>query len=127
VAWQDRGEEAMWCHLILFTPALALPVFLVLPFEVALPLYLFLVALSGLVYVAVVRAFRLPIQTGREGMIGKTGEVVVDLQPEGVVRYQNELWSARSSERLVKGEKVVIVEVDNLKLLVRRAPSRPVL
>lgn len=117
----------MWCHLILFMPALALPVFFVLPFEAALPLYLFLVALSGLIYQTIVKAFRLPIQTGREGMIGKTGEVVVDLQPEGVVRYQNELWSARSSEQLVKGEKVVIMGVDNLRLIVRRAPSRPVL
>lgn len=59
-------------------------------------------------------------------MIGKTGEVVVDLAPEGVVRYQNELWSALSSERLVKGEKVVIMNLDNLKLVVRRAPLRPV-
>ncbi|MBI3989039.1 MAG: hypothetical protein HY347_05425 [candidate division NC10 bacterium] len=116
----------MWCHLILFMPALALPVFFVLPLQAALPIYLFLVALSGLVYVAIVKAFRLPIQTGREGMIGKTGEVVVDLQPEGVVRYQNELWSARASERLVKGEKVVIVNVDNLKVIVRRVSARPV-
>lgn len=113
----------MWCHFILLMPALALPIFFILPLQAALPAYLSLLLLSGFVYIVVFKAMRLPVRTGREGMIGGRGEVVVDLDPEGVIRYRNELWSAVSSERLVKGEEVVIVGIDHLRAIVQRPPK----
>jgi len=108
------------CHLILLLPVLGLGVFLIFPPDVALPLYGGVVAGSALLGFAVWRAFRLPIQTGTEGMIGKEARVVQALDPEGVIRHRNELWSARSAEPIGKGEKAIILAVKGLVATVRR-------
>ena len=94
------------CHLIPLLPVLGLGVFLVFPLEVALPLYGSVVAGSALLGFAVWGAFRLPIQTGAEGMIGKEARVVQALDP--------------SAEPIGKGEKVIILAVKGLVATVRR-------
>lgn len=107
------------CHLIFFLPVIGLGVFLLFPFEVALPLYVVILATSAFLYFVIWRALRLPIQTGAEGMIGKEAQVVRDLNPEGVIQLRNELWSAKSSESIRRGEKVTIVAVKGLVATVR--------
>ncbi len=58
-------------------------------------------------------------------MVGCKGKVVSPLIPEGLVRIKNELWVAKSAGREMNlGEKVVIVEQDGLKLVVRKESSR---
>ena len=53
-------------------------------------------------------------------MVGSKGIVVSPLAPEGMVRIKGELWIARSADgELDKGEEVVVVKQDRLKLLVR--------
>jgi membrane protein implicated in regulation of membrane protease activity len=102
------------CHLILLLPVMGLGLFVVLPLEVALPLYGLVVGISALLYLVVWRALRLPIQTGTEGMIGKEAEVIQELTPQGVIRHRNELWSAQGVEPIAKGEKVIILAVNGL-------------
>ena len=57
-------------------------------------------------------------------MVGCKGKVVSPLIPEGLVKIKNELWVAKSARRGVNlGEKVVVVEQDRLKLVVRKDRS----
>jgi len=57
-------------------------------------------------------------------MVGCKGKVVSPLIPEGLVKIKNELWVAKSARRGVNlGEKVVVVEQDRLKLVVRKDSS----
>ncbi len=68
---------------------------------------------------AVYKAHRARPTTGQEGIIGEVGEVREDLDPEGLVFVQGELWRAISDgENILRGEKVVIKKVNGLKLIV---------
>ena len=110
----------MWCHLPLALPVLGLVLFLVLPWPVAAPLYGVVVIASVLMYRLLLRALRLPVKTGTEGMAGGLAYVVEPLAPEGVVRYGGELWHAAGDERLEKGARVRIERVEGMTVIVRR-------
>jgi membrane-bound serine protease (ClpP class) len=58
--------------------------------------------------------------TGREGLLGETGTVVVALAPEGKVALHGEFWNAVSDEEVEKGEKIKVTGVDNLRLRVEK-------
>ena len=59
--------------------------------------------------------------TGGEGVIGIEGEVVTPLTPEGVIKVRGELWKAYSTDASISAdEEVIVVELEGLKLLVRR-------
>ena len=57
-----------------------------------------------------VRARHRPVRTGAEQMIGSTGEVVSWAGNVGRVHVNGEMWEARSSQSLAKGQKVRVVE-----------------
>jgi membrane-bound serine protease (ClpP class) len=60
--------------------------------------------------------------TGIEGLVGETGEALVDLKPEGQVRVHGEIWNAASVEgNIKKGARVTVVEVQNLVIRVKSA------
>ncbi len=66
-----------------------------------------------------IKAQRLKVVTGREAMIGYTGEVIDMLDPAGTVMVQGEIWNAESvSGTIGKGERVTVREMKNLKLYV---------
>lgn len=109
----------MLCHLPLFMPAIGLALFLFLPFNLALPSYLLIVALSIVLYLKTIEAMRLPVKVGQEEMIGSTGRVVADINPEGKIAYKNELWSAISKETLRKGSRAKIVGFEGMKAVVQ--------
>lgn len=59
--------------------------------------------------------------TGREGLVGETGEALTDLNPEGQVRVHGEIWRAVSAEgRIRPGTKVQVERIENLLLTVRK-------
>ena len=67
----------------------------------------------------VIRAHRRQAYSGREELIGKTAIVKVALEPEGMVFFKGERWTAISEKGRVKpGEEVIITKVDGLKLYV---------
>jgi membrane-bound serine protease (ClpP class) len=69
----------------------------------------------------IMRARRRQAATGREELIGKTAIVKVALEPEGMVFYNGELWSATSETgRVEPGEQVIIIKIDGLKLYVNK-------
>jgi len=68
-----------------------------------------------------IKAQRRKPATGMEGMIGEVGETITSLEPEGQVMVHGEFWAAESLEGPVsKGTKVTVIEVSNLKLMVRK-------
>ncbi len=58
--------------------------------------------------------------TGAEGLIGDTGRATTDINPEGKVFIEGELWNAEAEEPILSGEDVRVVSVENLKLKVKR-------
>jgi membrane-bound serine protease (ClpP class) len=68
-----------------------------------------------------VLAHRRRVATGREELIGKTAVVRAALNPEGMVLFKGELWTAVSEKgRVEPGEEVSITKVDSLKLYVTK-------
>lgn len=63
---------------------------------------------------------RIPAKMGWEEMIGSEAIVVSDINPKGIIRYKNELWSAISNETLKKGERVKINGLDRMNVVVER-------
>ena len=78
---------------------------------------LFFIVVAGIVF----RSHLLRSMTGAAGMVGERGVVYTPLNPEGQVFVHGEYWQAVSDEPIAKGEAVVVLEVVDLKLRVRRA------
>ncbi len=69
----------------------------------------------------IIRAHRRQASTGREELTGKKAIVKRALEPEGMVLFKGELWTAISeSGRVEPGEEVIINKVDSLKLYVSK-------
>ncbi len=65
-----------------------------------------------------IRARRAKPTTGVEGLIGEVGLSESVLNPEGTVSIHGELWRAVCDEWIEKGERIKVVDVDNLTLKV---------
>jgi len=58
-----------------------------------------------------------------EGMLGKKGLMIEDIDPEGKIQYASEVWGARTKgDRFSKGERVKINGIQGLMLLVEEIP-----
>jgi membrane-bound serine protease (ClpP class) len=68
-----------------------------------------------------VRARRRPVRTGAEEMIGSTGKIVDWAQDRGHILLYGEIWSARSSQDLAKGQEVRVVARTGLTLEVEQS------
>ena len=66
------------------------------------------------------RARRNKVVTGTQGMIGSFGEARSDIDPEGKVFVQGELWNAHAPSRVELGEQVVVRKVQGLELEVEK-------
>jgi len=107
------------CHLILLSPILALPLFLLLPFRAALPAYITVVLTTGFIYFKIIIAMKSKVHTGIEGMTEGEAVVIEDIDPEGKVKFENEIWAATAyGQRLHKGKRVRICGAEGLTLIV---------
>ena len=66
------------------------------------------------------KARRNKVVTGKQGMIGSVGEARTDIDPEGKVFVQGELWNAHASARVQMGEPVVVRKIEGLELEVEK-------
>jgi membrane-bound serine protease (ClpP class) len=80
---------------------------------------LFFILVAGIVF----RSHLRRSMTGTAGMVGERGVAYTALNPEGQVFVHGEYWHAASTEPVAAGEAVEILEVVELKLLVRRVPQ----
>jgi membrane-bound serine protease (ClpP class) len=69
------------------------------------------------------RARRSKVVTGLQGMIGAVGEARTDIDPEGKVFVQGELWNAHARSRVGIGDQVVVRKVEGLELEVEKERS----
>jgi membrane-bound serine protease (ClpP class) len=95
--------------------------------EISWSLILSTVALTALFFLFVIglglKAHTRKPTTGTEGLVGEIGVALTTLAPTGQVRVHGEQWNAEStSGKIVKGERVKVVAVENLSLRVERIP-----
>lgn len=96
------------------------PLFQVNPWLIA-TISVVITAFFVFVFTRVIRVHRRQAYTGREELMGKTAIVKAALEPEGIVLFKGERWTAISEEGPVEtGETVVINKVDSLKLYVTK-------
>ncbi len=97
--------------------------------EMAIPLALILGATAAgaaLILIVVrlaVKAQRRPAASGSEQLIGALGTAVTALNPEGNVRVQGELWSARAEIPVPAGSAIRVRERSGLTLVVEPVQS----
>ena len=91
-------------------PGYGVPLSLVLGIASAGAAFLFLVV--GMA----VKAHRRPVVSGREELIGSTGEVLEDCEREGWARVHSETWRIRSSSPLKAGQRVRVAALNGLLL-----------
>lgn len=85
-----------------------------------LPVILAFAAFAIALVRLVLQAQRRRALTGAEGLVGLRGEAATELEPEGWVAVQGELWRARSDEPVRRGETVEVVSSKGLRLRVRK-------
>ncbi|MEJ2522335.1 MAG: nodulation protein NfeD [Gammaproteobacteria bacterium] len=77
------------------------------------------IAIMGIVWFAV-RAYRQPVVSGREQMIGSTAVAAEDFrQGRGQVRAHGEIWSARSETPVRASQPLTITDMNGLVLTVK--------
>jgi membrane-bound serine protease (ClpP class) len=82
-----------------------------------------ILAVAAIVYIVlrVIDTYHRQAATGKEDLAGKIAVVREELNPEGTVFYQGDLWTAISiSGRIEPGEEVIISKVEGLKLIVTK-------
>src|SRR5207237_5512576 len=71
------------------------------------------------------RARRLKVSTGREGMVGEIGVARTQLAPAGKVFVHGEIWDATSRAPVSSGQQIVVRHVDGLRLEVEPVGGVP--
>jgi len=79
-----------------------------------------LIGFSIFLLTMVVKTMKKKKTMGVESIIGKNGWVQKDINPEGFVVIDGELWSARSDTPILKGEEVIILKKVEHYLIVTR-------
>jgi membrane-bound serine protease (ClpP class) len=103
------------------------PMFTIDPWLIAVVVIL-IAGFFAFVIHRVVRTYRRQAYTGREELVGKTAIVQVALDPEGIVLFKGERWTAISEKKggIKAGEEVIINRVDGLKLYVTRKTQKDI-
>jgi membrane-bound serine protease (ClpP class) len=67
-----------------------------------------------------IRAHRRKPVTGREGLIGEKGRAETEINPEGKVFVLGEYWDAFSDEQIAPGEKIEVMDLEGLRVKVKK-------
>lgn len=84
---------------------------------------------SAFVFIVVVamamRAWRRPVVSGSEGIVGSQATALEDFKEKGRVRLKGESWQARTNAPLREGERAKVNRVDGLTVSVEPLVERP--
>lgn len=90
-------------------PGFGIPWVVIIPVALASALFIFFVAGMAL------KSWKRPVVTGREQLIGSSGEVLMDFDgKDGWARVHGETWRIRCKQPLRKGQKVRVLNMDGL-------------
>jgi len=91
-------------------------------YGISIPIIVMFAVTSAAFFMFVVsmamKAQKRPVVSGMEELIGASGKVSDDFDGEGRVRVHSELWQARCSVPLRKGQKIRVTALDGLILMV---------
>ncbi|MGH8597757.1 MAG: NfeD family protein [Gammaproteobacteria bacterium] len=94
-------------------------------FSVSIPLIVSLGLTSAAFFIGVAilarRNWRRPVVSGREQLIGSVGEAIESFVGRGEVRVQGEIWQARASRAIARGDAVRVRAIDGLVLEIEPA------
>jgi membrane protein implicated in regulation of membrane protease activity len=68
-----------------------------------------------------------PLSTSMDTLVGMTGEVTREVEPDnisGKVKIGEQIWSARSSDRIQVGEKVIVTQAQGVHVFVCKLSDR---
>jgi membrane-bound serine protease (ClpP class) len=88
--------------------------------EVIFPAVAAVAIFGGIVVIGISRTMLRPQVVGAEGLVGALAVADSDIAPEGRVFLHGELWTARSTQPIAKGEPVEITRVSDLVVHVKR-------
>jgi membrane-bound serine protease (ClpP class) len=88
--------------------------------KVIVPTVAFMALFFLVVLQRVVSTYRRRPSTGLEGIVGEAGEALEDLATEGRVFVRGEIWNARSSGHVIKGDPVRVTAAEGLMLTVEK-------
>jgi membrane protein implicated in regulation of membrane protease activity len=109
-------------HLLLLVVLLGWILFLILSWQIALPLYLIAVIISLAIYWKIIQSQRRRPVIGKRAMIGHQAIVVRAEGSDIDVEYEGEIWRAVSAQPLHRDQQVIIEGVEGLILRVKPAP-----
>lgn len=113
------------CHLVLFMPVFALPVFWLLPWPMATAIYLVVVVLSAWFYYVVIRIMHRPSPIGIHTLLNSHGTLVQANGSCGLARIGRELWKVESSDSLQANEDIKVTGRHGFVLeVVRTGPEQ---
>jgi membrane-bound serine protease (ClpP class) len=91
-----------------------------LPLSTIIGVVIFLLLFIFVVVRSIVRVHAGKVTTGSQGLIGESGVALKDFDKEGKIHIHGEIWNARSNEVIMKGERVIVEDVNSMVLIVRR-------
>jgi len=98
-------------------------------FGINMPLIIAFAISSALMLIFVVgmaiRARRRPVVSGQEELVGSQAVVMNDFDQKGTVTIHSETWQAMSDDRLHKGQKVRVTDIQGLILKVEPLHESP--
>lgn len=101
--------------LMLFrSPEFFVSLSVILPAALGLAAFFFFVAALAL------RAQTRKVSTGKKGMVGETGTVLRAVTGAEQVGVHGEIWRASSSEKLKKGDRIEVVDMEGMVLIVKK-------
>jgi len=107
--------------IIMVSPLAALLLFYYLPFQTALLIYIAILIVAAFCYYVMFKSMRAKVETGLEAMMGGEALVIEDIDPEGKVRFRDEIWTATvRGKKIATGERVRILDAEGLVLIVER-------
>ncbi len=105
--------------IILFYIVHNVPIFFI---RIVLPTYVTLTVFVSIFAYLGYKAYKSKIKTGESLLLNQTGEAVADINPQkdGKILINGELWTAYSDYTILKGSKVLVIEIDEkLRLKVK--------
>lgn len=111
--------DMIFMPIIMVAPFLALWLFYYLPFETALPIYIAVLIIAGFCYYVMIKSMRAKAKTGLEAMIGREALALENIDPEGKIDLQGEIWTAAArGKKISRGRRVRILGAKGLVLRV---------